>query len=154
MGWPMNVVNAGLSGETTAGGLRRIDWTLRQKVSVFILGLGANDAMRGVDLAMTRKNLEKILDRVRQSNPEAKLVVLGMQAPPNLGQAYTRGFRELFPALAQRYKAALVPFLLEGVGGIPELNLADGIHPTVNGHAIIAESVWEVLKPVLARSKH
>ncbi len=154
MGWRMNVVNAGLSGETSAGGLRRIDWILRQKVSVFILGLGANDAMRGIDLAITRKNLEKILDRVRQSYPEAKLVVLGMQAPPNLGQTYTRGFRDMFPGLARQYKAALVPFLLQGVGGIPELNLADGIHPTVKGHAIIAESVWEILKPVLKQIKH
>ena len=150
----MNVVNAGLSGETSAGGLRRIEWTLRQPVSVFILELGANDALRGLDLAKTQQNLEIILDRVRQMYPEARLVVVGMQAPPNLGQAYTRGFREIFPALAKKYKSALVPFLLQGVGGIPELNLPDGIHPTVKGHAIVAETVWEQLKPILEQMNH
>lgn len=154
MGWHMSVVNAGLSGETSAGGSRRITWTLQLPVSVFILELGANDALRGLDLGRTKKNLEFILDRVREKYPEAKLVVVGMQAPPNLGQAYTAGFRELFPALARRYKAALVPFLLKGVGGIPELNLPDGIHPTVKGHAIVAETVWETLKPILEQIDH
>jgi acyl-CoA thioesterase-1 len=150
LGWPFKAVNGGVSGETSAGGLRRIDWVLQQRVDVFILELGANDALRGVDLQETEKNLQGIIDRVRTKYPEARIVLAGMQAPPNLGQAYTDRFRTLFPDLAKKNSAGLIPFLLEGVGGVRGLNLPDGIHPTPRGHALVAETVWTVLKPILA----
>ncbi len=143
------VVNAGLSGETTAGGLSRINWVLRQPVDVFVLELGGNDGLRGIPLTSTAQNLQAIIDTVRRHNPETKIVLAGMQIPPNLGQAYTTQFRQLFRDLSKKNKLVLIPFLLEGVGGDPTLNQPDGIHPTAVGHQIVANTVWAVLKPIL-----
>ena len=149
LGWNFEVFNAGLSGETSAGGLRRIDWLMRRPVDVFVLELGANDGLRGIDLKSTRSNLQQIIDRVKAKNPDISIVVVGMQMPPNLGAEYTEEFQRLFPGLAKENGAALVPFLLEGVADRPELNLSDGNHPTVEGHRIVAETVWATLGPVL-----
>jgi acyl-CoA thioesterase I len=144
------VINAGLSGETSAGGKSRISWVLRQPIDVFVLELGANDGLRGIPLASTRQNLQAILDTVRQKSPGAQLVIAGMQLPPNLGAAYTGEFREIFKELARKNNATLMPFLLEGVGGVPDLNQPDGIHPTAEGHRIVSQNVWQVLQPVVA----
>jgi acyl-CoA thioesterase-1 len=148
-GLAYRVVNGGVSGETSAAGLRRIDWLLREPVAVLVLELGANDALRGQDLAVARANLQEIIDRTRARYPGARLVVAGMEAPPNLGGRYTREFRELFVALAGDNRATLIPFLLEGVGGVAELNQPDGIHPTAEGARIVADNVWRALEPVL-----
>ncbi len=149
LNWPFKVVNAGLSGETSAGGLRRIDWVLKQKADLLVLELGANDGLRGIPLETTRQNLQAIMDRARSRCPGVEIVVVGMQIPPNLGPEYREQFRSLYPQLAARNRSALVPFLLEGVGGVPELNLPDGIHPNAAGHKIAAANVWKVLKPLL-----
>lgn len=149
LGWPFRVVNAGVSGETSAGGLARIDWLLRQPVAVLVLELGANDALRGQDLDSLRDRLQAIIDRTRKVHPAASIVIAGMEAPPNLGRDYTRRFRDIFPDLARANGASLIPFLLEGVAGIPELNQSDGIHPTARGHKIMADNVWAVLEPLL-----
>lgn len=143
------VINSGISGETTAGGKNRIDWVLNQKPSVFILELGANDGLRGVPLTETKMNLQYIIEAVKTKYPSTKIVLAGMQIPPNFGQDYTNEFKNIFPALAQKNQVALIPFLLENVGGIPSLNQSDGIHPTAKGHKILAENVWEVLAPIL-----
>ena len=143
------VVNAGLSGETTAGGVRRIDWILRQPVDLFVLALGANDGLRGTDPAATRANLQQIIDRLRAKSPKAKLVLAGMQMPPTLGADFSRAFGKIYPELAAKNDATLIPFLLEGVGGRPDLNQADAIHPTAAGAAIVAETVWKTLRPLL-----
>ena len=142
-------VNAGLSGETTSGGLRRVDWILRQPVDIFFLALGANDGLRGIDPGVSRSNLQKIVDRVRNKNPAVKLVLAGMQMPPAMGRDFSREFEKMFPEVAEKNHAVLVPFLLERVGGQIDLNQADRIHPTAKGHAIIAETVWKVLRPLL-----
>jgi acyl-CoA thioesterase-1 len=146
---PYRCVNAGLSGETTADGKNRVDWVLKQPVDVFVLELGGNDALRGLPVKASRENLQIIIGKVKARYPECKIVLAGMQAPPNLGPAYTNGFRKMYPELAQRNGTALVPFLLENVGGIASLNLEDGIHPNVEGQKIVAENVWKVLKPLL-----
>jgi acyl-CoA thioesterase I len=146
---PYKVVNAGLSGETTAGGRNRIDWILKQPVSVFVLELGGNDGLRGIPITETRANLQAIIDRVKEKNPDVKIVLAGMQVPPNMGRQYATEFQQVFRDLAQKNNTALIPFLLEGVGGIAELNQPDGIHPTANGHKIIADNVWSVMKPIL-----
>ncbi|HTE00400.1 MAG TPA: arylesterase [Mucilaginibacter sp.] len=143
---PYTVVNSGVSGETTAGGLGRIDWILKQKVDVFILELGANDGLRGIPVKETAKNLQAIVDKVKAKYPDAKLVLLGMQVPPSMGGDYVNGFKAVFPKVAADNKMALVPFLLDGVGGNPKLNQADGIHPTAEGAKIVAGNVWKVLK--------
>jgi acyl-CoA thioesterase-1 len=143
------VVNAGVSGETSSGGNSRVDWILKQPVDVFILELGANDGLRGIPVTETRKNLQSIIDKVKARYPQAKLVLAGMQVPPNMGHAYASQFRNIFSELAMHNQMALVPFLLEGVGGIRELNLPDGIHPTPEGHKIVANNVWNILKDVL-----
>ena len=148
---PYQVVNAGSSGETSAGGEGRIDWVLRQPVDVFVLELGANDGLRGIAVTETTRNLQAIIDRVKAKYPSCRLVMLGMQVPPNLGSTYTGAFKAIFPKLAARNDMALVPFLLDGVGGIPSLNQADGIHPTAEGDKILAENVWKVLKGVLEK---
>jgi acyl-CoA thioesterase I len=148
-GLPFRVVNAGISGETSAGGLRRIDWSLQQPVDVLVLELGANDGLRGLDPDAMRANLEEILTRTRQRYPDAGIVLVGMEAPPNLGTGYTTRFRRVFTDLARRYDAALVPFLLDGVAGMPELNIADGIHPNPQGHRVLARTVWQALGPML-----
>ena len=148
-GLPWRVVNAGLSGETSAGGLRRVDWILRQRVEVFVLELGGNDGLRGLAPETTRANLQAIIDRVREKSPATKLVLAGIAAPPNMGADFTRAFAAIFSELAEKNHVTFVPFLLEGVGGRPELNQPDGIHPTAEGHAAVAETVWAVLKPLL-----
>lgn len=143
-------VNAGVSGETSSGGNDRIDWILAQNtIDIFILELGANDGLRGIKTEETIKNLRAIFDKVKAKFPDAKLVLAGMLAPPNMGGDFTEKFAAIFPNLAKEYNAAFIPFLLEGVGGIPELNLRDGIHPTPEGHQILADNVWEILKDVL-----
>jgi acyl-CoA thioesterase I len=149
LGW--RTVNAGLSGETTSGGLRRVDWILRQPVDIFVLALGANDGLRGINPAVSRENLQQIIERVRAKNPAAKIVLAGMQMPAALGADYTRAFSGMFPAVAQKYDATLIPFLLEGVGGRLEYNLSDRIHPNAAGHVLIAETVWATLKPLLTK---
>ncbi|WP_091405374.1 arylesterase [Aquimarina amphilecti] len=149
LGLAYTVINSGLSGETTAGGKSRISWVLNQKVDVFILELGANDGLRGVPLTETRNNLQSIIDAVRKKNSETTIILAGMQLPPNMGPEYITEFRNIFPDLAQKNKLALIPFLLKDVGGIPELNQADGIHPTIEGQKILADNVWEVLKTVV-----
>ena len=148
-GLPWRVVNAGVSGETSAGGERRIDWVLRQPVDILVLELGANDGLRGIDPGVTRANLTAIIDRVHAQRPSARVVVAGMRMPPSLGEDYTRAFAAVFPAVAQAEHATLIPFLLEGVGGRPELNQADGLHPTAAGDTIVADTVWRVLRPLL-----
>lgn len=148
-GWPGTVVNAGVSGDTSADGLARIDWLLRRKIDVLVLELGGNDGLRGLPVAATRTNLQAILDRVRQKYPQVHLIVAGMQMPPNMGEEYDAAFRALFPELAAKNQAALIPFLLAGVGGRRELNQEDRIHPNAAGHALVAENVWRILQPVL-----
>lgn len=143
------VINSGVSGETTAGGRSRIDWVLNQKVDVFILELGANDGLRGVPLKETSTNLQAIIDAVHNKYPAAKIVLVGMQIPPNMGIDYTSEFKQIFPRLAKTNKISLIPFLLKDVGGIPALNQGDGIHPTAKGHKILARNVWEVLGPIV-----
>lgn len=148
-GWGFQVVNAGLSGETTAGGLRRIEWILQRPIDVFVLELGANDGLRGLPVEQAKENLQTIMDRVREKYPSARVVLAGMRIPSNLGREYVTQFRDIFPELAKKNRVPLIPFLLEGVGGIPALNLPDGIHPAPGGHKIVAENVWKVLEPVL-----
>ncbi len=148
-GLPYKVVNAGVSGETSSGGASRIDWILKQPLDVFVLELGANDGLRGIPLAQTRQSLQEIIEKVKAKYPGATLVLAGMQIPPNMGQQYATGFRNLYPELAAKNGMTLVPFLLEGVGGERSLNLEDGIHPTAEGHKLVAENVWRVLAPVL-----
>lgn len=148
-GLPFRAVNAGVSGETSAGGLRRIDWLLREPVAVLVLELGANDGLRGLDTDQMRSNLREIIERTLAAHPDARIIIAGMEAPPNLGGSYTRAFRGVFVELADEYDAVLMPFLLDGVGGVLELNQADGIHPTAEGQAVIAANVWVVLEPVL-----
>ena len=151
LGYDYQVINAGLSGETTAGGKNRIDWVLSTVPDIFFLELGANDGLRGLQLDESRKNLQSIIDAVKMANPEVKIILAGMQVPPNLGQDYTSTFRKLFPDLASSNEAVLIPFILEGVAGIPDLNLDDGIHPTPEGHKILAETVWAYLNPLIAK---
>ena len=148
-GLPWRTVNAGLSGETTSAGLRRVDWILRQPVDIFVLALGANDGLRCIDPTVSRGNLQKIVDRVLAKNPKTKIVLAGMQMPPAMGADFSREFERMFPEVAEQYDATLVPFLLEGVGGRVDLNQPDRIHPTAKGHAVIAETVWKVLRPLL-----
>lgn len=143
------VVNSGLSGETTSGGLGRINWVLNQQVDVFVLELGANDGLRGISLSETRSNLQAIIDAVRNKNSEIPIILAGMQLPPNLGQGYTTEFKSIFEELAAKNELTLIPFLLKDVGGIPELNLSDGIHPNEEGQKIVANNVWEVLEPLI-----
>lgn len=149
LGLPYQVINGGLSGETSAGGLNRIDWVLRQKIDVFVLELGPNDALRGLDLSATDENLRGILDKVREKYPDIPLIVAGMEAPPNMGDAYTTEFRTIYRDIARDYNARLIPFLLEGVAGNPDLNLQDRMHPNAQGQRIVAKNVWEVVKEVL-----
>ena len=147
---PYTVVNAGLSGETSAGGRSRINWVLsRQPVAVFVLELGGNDGLRGLPLTDTRQNLQAIIDTVRQQDPHAKIVLAGMQIPPNMGPAYTADFKTLYGELAAKNHLTLIPFLLADVGGIAKLNQRDGIHPTPVGHKIVARTVWRTLQPLL-----
>jgi acyl-CoA thioesterase-1 len=149
MNMPYKVVNAGVSGETSSGGRSRIDWILKQQVDIFVLELGGNDGLRGIPISETKKNLQAIIDKVKQKYPAAKIIITGMQMPPNMGKKYTTEFRSMYPDLAKQNKIAIVPFILEGVGGNAALNQRDGIHPTAEGHRILANNVWNVLKAML-----
>ncbi len=150
-GLPFTVSNAGVSGDTSAGGLNRLDWVLRAPVHVLVLELGANDGLRGQDVEALRTNLLEIIDRARARYPAVEIVLAGMQAPPNLGERYTDRFSAVFPDVARSKGATLIGFLLDGVAGVPELNQADGIHPTAEGHEVIATTVWDSIEPVLRR---
>jgi len=143
------VINSGVSGETTAGGKSRIDWVIKQNPAIFLLELGANDGLRGVALSETRANLQAIIDVVKDKSPETTIILAGMELPPNMGQEYTKGFKQLYVDLAEKNNIAFIPFILKEVGGVPSLNQADGIHPTIEGHKIVANTVWESLKPLL-----
>ncbi|WAC12817.1 arylesterase [Dyadobacter pollutisoli] len=149
LGLNYKVINAGVSGETTSGGNSRIDWLLKQPLDVFILELGGNDGLRGIPVSETKKNLQAILDKVHAKYPDAKLVLAGMQIPPNMGQQYASEFRAVYADIAAKNDLTLIPFLLEGVGGEAKLNLPDGIHPTEEGHKIVAENVWEKIQGLL-----
>ena len=143
------IINAGLSGETSAGGLSRIDWLLRQSIDVFVLELGANDGLRGLPLDQTRKNLQSILDKVKAKYPKARIVLAGMMVPPNMGKIYSEEFKNIYPDLAKKNGATLIPFLLKDVGGIEKLNQADGIHPNVEGHKIVAQNLLPVFQNLI-----
>jgi acyl-CoA thioesterase-1 len=148
-GLPFRVVNAGVSGETSAGARRRVDWLLREPVAVLVLETGANDGLRGLPPDSLRANIQAVFDRARASAPPPKLVLVGMRVPPNYGRVYTERFHAVYPEVARANAAELVPFLLDGVGGVPGLNQADGIHPTAEGQRVMAETVWKVLVPLL-----
>lgn len=143
------VVNAGLSGETTSAGVQRLDWMLKGDVDIFALELGANDGLRGLPLSETKQNLLKMIDAVRKVNPQVKILLLGMEVPPNMGDEYAAEFRSVFRDVASEKQVHFIPFLLKGVAGIKELNLEDGIHPTEEGHRILADNVWQVLEELL-----
>lgn len=149
LGLNYEVVNSGVSGETSAGGKSRIEWILNQDIDIFVLELGANDGLRGVPIAETKANLQAIIDAVKAKSPTTKIVLAGMELPPNMGQDYTTQFRAIFADLATGNKLAFIPFILKDVGGIKELNQNDGIHPTAKGHKIVANTVWEVLAEML-----
>lgn len=151
LGLNYEIINAGLSGETTASGKNRVDWVLNQEVDIFVLELGANDGLRGIPLEETEKNLQQIIDIVQEKYPNTRIILAGMEIPPNMGPEYTAEFRSIFPKLAKKNEVELIPFLLEGVAGYPDLNQADGIHPTAEGHQIVAENVWEVLEPMVEK---
>jgi acyl-CoA thioesterase I len=147
------VVNAGVSGQTSAGARSSIDWLLRQPVSVLVVETGANDGLRGLPPDSLRANIQAILDRARELRPAPRLVLIGMRTPPNYGQSYSRRFEAIYPQLAKANDAELVPFLLEGVGGVAALNQPDGVHPTAQGQRRMAETVWRVLEPVLREAE-
>lgn len=149
VGLPLRAVNAGVSGETSAGGLRRLDWALREPFDVLVVELGANDGLRGQDPSALEANLREIIGKTRARYPDAAIVLAGMEAPPNLGPIYTSAFRAVFPRVAESEDVALIPFLLDGVAGVPELNQSDRIHPTAEGHRRIAHVAWPVLEQVL-----
>jgi acyl-CoA thioesterase-1 len=146
-GYDYKVVNAGVSGDTTAGGLRRVDWVLRSRPSIVIVALGGNDGLRGLSVAAMRANLEQIVERLRAAG--AQVLLIGMRVPPNYGEVYEKAFAAAFPAVARKSGASLMPFLLDGVVGDPRLNQPDGIHPTPKGQTIMAERIWPYLKPLL-----
>lgn len=149
LGKDYRVINGGLSGETTAGGLSRLDWFLEEEPYIFILELGGNDGLRGIQLSETKSNLLAIIDKVRSKYPDTKIILAGMQIPPNMGQEYTDEFKAIYPAVAAEKNVTLIPFLLEGVAGNPELNLPDGIHPTEEGHKIVMETVWPYIEKLI-----
>lgn len=148
-GLRFQVVNAGVSGETSAALLRRLNWLMREPFDIMVIETGANDGLRGIPVATMERNIQQIIDRVRAARPSAQIVLAQMEAPPNLGTPYTAGFRDVFPALARRNNVALLPFLLDGVAGVRALNQGDGIHPNEEGARRVAENVWKALKPLL-----
>ncbi|WP_423998471.1 arylesterase [Maribacter sp. IgM3_T14_3] len=149
LGLDYKVINSGLSGETTSGGLNRLDWVLNQPVDIFVLELGANDGLRGIPITESMNNLQEMIDMVKGKNSETQIILAGMQIPPNMGADYASQFKMMYPALAESNNILLIPFLLEGVAGIPKLNLEDGIHPTEEGQRIVTENVWEILKTIV-----
>ncbi|TDS17018.1 acyl-CoA thioesterase-1 [Maribacter caenipelagi] len=149
LGLDYKVINSGLSGETTSGGLNRLDWVLNQPVDIFVLELGANDGLRGIPITESMNNLQSMIDMVKDKNPETQIILAGMQIPPNMGADYASQFKMMYPALANSNDIMLIPFLLDGVSGIPKLNLEDGIHPTAEGQRIVTENVWKILKTVV-----
>jgi acyl-CoA thioesterase-1 len=149
-GYPHRIVNAGVSGDTSAGGLRRLEWSIDDRTEVLVIALGGNDGLRGLPLEQLRANLAAIIDRAQQRN--VRVILAGMEAPPNFGAEYTTGFRRVYADLAREYDVPLIPFLLDGVGGVPALNQPDGIHPNAEGAAVLAETVWQALAPLLARA--
>lgn len=149
VGLNYTVINGGLSGETSAGGVRRIDWVLQRKVDIMILELGGNDGLRGIDLSSTKENLQKIIEKAQAKYPEIKIIIAGMQVPPNLGVDYTREFMSLYPSLAEENDLPLIPTILDKVGGYDEFMQADQIHPNARGHRIVAEVIWEKLETIL-----
>lgn len=148
-GLQLVAVNAGLSGETSAGGFRRINWLMKSRIDYFILALGANDGLRGLSPEATATNLQLIISAVRKKFRDIRIIVVGMKVPPNMGHRYKSQFEPIFSRLAKKNNAVLMPFLLEGVAAIPKLNLPDGIHPNEEGHKIIAETVWNYLEPLI-----
>lgn len=153
LGYKYNVINAGVSGETTASGLSRVEWVVkRQPVSIFVLELGGNDGLRGIEPKETDKNLRAIIKKVKEIHPEIKIVLAGMMVPPNMGAEYAEEFQKMYPEIAKESEVELIPFLLEDVGGEADLNLPDGIHPTAEGHKIVLETVWGYLKPLLEKA--
>lgn len=149
LGLNYTVVNGGLSGETSAGGLRRIDWVMQREIDIMILELGGNDGLRGIELSSTKKNLQQIIGKVTAKYPDVQIILAGMQVPPNLGQDYTAEFQDIYPGLAEENDLPLIPMIMDKIGGNEELMQGDGIHPTPEGHEVIAETVWEKLKPML-----
>jgi acyl-CoA thioesterase I len=149
LGLKFKVVNAGLSGETTAGGVTRVGWVLKQKPAIFVLELGANDGLRGIQVPETKKNLQQIIDTVKKISLDTKIILAGMQIPPSMGAKYTSEFKKVFEDLAVHNHIGFIPFLLEGVAGHPELNQPDGIHPTAEGYKIVAQNVWKELAPLI-----
>jgi len=152
LGYNYQVINAGVSGETTATGNSRINWVLKQVPEVFVLELGANDGLRGIAVAETKKNLKLIINKVKEANPAVKILLAGMEVPPSMGEDYAGEFRKIFPEISQSEKIGLIPFILDKVAGEPELNIEDGIHPTKIGHGIVTETVWEYLQPMLSKT--
>ena len=148
---PIKAVNAGLSGETTAGAARRIEWVLRTPADVVVIEAGANDALRGLPPQSARANLQSVIAVVRKTQPQAQIVLVQMEAPPNYGQAYTKSFREVYAEVARAEKIPLIPFLLAGVAGVSRLNQADGVHPNLAGERIVADNIWKGLKPIIAQ---
>jgi len=150
-GLAYQVRNAGVSGETTTDGLARLDWVLRQReLDVLVLALGANDGLRGISAGVAERNLQAIIDRAREVHPDLRIVLTGMESPPNMGSAYTAAFRAIYPRLAEKNDVTLVPFLLEGVAGDANFNLPDGIHPNAEGHRRVGQNVWDELEPLLS----
>ncbi|MTI89375.1 MAG: arylesterase [Balneolaceae bacterium] len=149
LGLDDEVINGGLSGETSAGGLRRIDWVLQRPVDIMILELGGNDGLRGIDLSSTQKNLQGIIDKAKAKNPDMEIIITGMQVPPNLGHEYTAQFQEIYPTLAEENNLELIPLIMDRLGGDEELMQADDTHPTAKGHKLIADVIWDVLRPYL-----
>jgi len=150
-GWNFKAINAGQSGDTTAGGLNGLTWLLKNRIDVMVLELGGNDGLRGLPVETTKKNLQAIIDTTKKKYPQVKIVLAGMKVPPNMGADHGRQFSAIFPELAKKNQIPLIPFILEGVGGVREMNLADGIHPTAKGQEIVAHNVWRVLEPILKR---
>jgi acyl-CoA thioesterase-1 len=149
LGLNYEVINGGLSGETSAGGVRRIDWILRRDIDIMVLELGGNDGLRGIDLRSTKENLQQIIDKFRAKKPDGQIILAGMQVPPNLGQGYTSQFQDIYPELAEENDLPLIPLIMNKLGGEEELIQGDGIHPTPKGHEVIAQTVWDVLKEYL-----
>lgn len=149
-GWPFVVVNAGVNGDTTTDGLQRLAWVLREPADVLVLELGGNDGLRGIPVDVTHTNLRAMIDRARELHPHMEVILAGMKLPPNYGADYVAAFERIYPELAAETRVRRIPFLLEDVAAVPELNLPDGIHPTAEGHRRVADTVWQTLRPVLA----